>query len=104
MAGGPLEAPKRASNFQRGTARLALEPRHLKVPLARSLSIAGSQISYVYRESKLSSVNRSRLAMEFGTVSNRSVFSELSTGRGALHRPFHSARRPCNQSGTGGAE
>jgi hypothetical protein len=74
MAGGPLEAPEARFKIQRGIARLASRAPRLNALSARSLSIAEGQISDVYFESNRSSVNRLSTAMEFGTLSNRSVF------------------------------
>jgi hypothetical protein len=78
LAGGPLEALTARFSFPAGDARLALEPGVSNGLWVRSLSIAESQISYVYRQSNPSSVNRLGLAMELGTLSIRSVFSPLA--------------------------
>jgi hypothetical protein len=100
LAGGrPLEALSRAFEIQRELPVLPLEPRRLNAPSALSLSIAEGQICYVYRESNQSAVNRSRLAMEFGTLSICSVFWGFPQQLEAIHRPFHSARRRCNETG-----
>src|SRR5207248_11363665 len=60
-------------------------------------SFARNQISDGCSDSKRSSVNRSRLGMESGTLSNCSVFSSFPQAFGTLHRRFNSTRRRANE-------
>src|SRR5690349_13660391 len=76
LAGGPLEALNARLKHPAGDRPSCLSSP-APLALGSSLPIAEGQICYVYRESNHLSVNRSRLGMEFGTLSICSVFSSF---------------------------